>query len=1113
MFLVLSPPPQEKRDSDVREQVSVPLRKRRGLPKVHSGCTTCKARRIKCDEGKPECYRCKIFFKGTSQKCGYLTRELAKPKSKEAALVTRRNILPKNVEQSEVLLRESIRSFSDIKFESARHFHYFQFFRSDVTTQVFRGFFPELWNRAVLQACHQEPCFLQAVCAIGALSRVMVARKQGRIMTINEDYRFAVQEYGKALDGMKKLIPIRMTLIATLLIFSFENFHGNHMSAVAHIQSAANLLQEWMKDREKRQIMGRYMSPAPDVIEDAVLATFHTTLIRREQEPIENDAADSAIWSKRMLDWSPAMDEFKEILTKLDQWKIAFEPLAKRVAKEDADFVTVCTMRTHWLTTRSSFLSAFIPHTPADDYQSSFEEVVKLCKTVAAHPSFEKGFVFYAGIVPSLTAASRFGAIATRREAIKVLLEIVPRREGSWDAAVSARHAIAVMKMEYEKPKQAARGNTAVVHKASTSSQPHKLYFHNFHTILLHTPSKPTSSIAKMPNWKSYEATVRLLSAIIAAHPGLKLDYAETSKYYGDESSYHQIWKRMAGIKKNSEQLRKAVEAGINPSTVTLEGGVNVMKAISVRFGGDCTVSALENRFKRLKSDAKLINAAVGNGEDPISINVADTNGQNACKSKGAISELMGSETPVGHISSQHRETWKPLSERLIAMRDAGEDCKDVDLTGLGSRRYKAEIAIKMGSDTTAGGIKTQFTRSYKVLAARQDALYAVGKDPKDASLEHLGAHKQPGDISAEVTKYMRSDVTVTGVKMQCIRHIRPLSRHQIALVATGKDPKNVLESPKSETARIMGSDTTPSSLINHFRRTVKILGNRQVSMLAAGEDSKDVSLEMLGLGQSKEIVAIMGSDVTTEAIKQQISKRIKVLGSRQTQMREAGQDPKDVDLEDLMPSKKGKGCQKFYLQHVFFKRHIQLDKLKGDSTAGGIRFQFDTRYKVIAQRQKSMLAVGKNPSTVDIETSGKGKTATAEKYGEGTTGASAKKPRAPRTPSKKSKKAASSSEEKETLNKVKGGRVEKKIVTPGRQAKTGVKNYVDSDDEGEDEDGILIKDEDINSMDFGRAVDGDDDMLGSGFGGRGHGNGRRNGGTIGEAHDEDEDRFYDDES
>lgn len=55
-----------------------------------------------------------------------------------------------------------------------------------------------------------------------------------------------------------------------------------------------------------------------------------------------------------------------------------------------------------------------------------------------------------------------------------------------------------------------------------------------------------------------------------------------------------------------------------------------------------------------------------------------------------AISELMGSATPASHIKSQLRETIKPLSERLIAMRDADEDCKDVDLTDLGSRRYKA---------------------------------------------------------------------------------------------------------------------------------------------------------------------------------------------------------------------------------------------------------------------------------------------------------------------------------------------------------------------------------------------------------------------------------------
>lgn len=46
---------------------------------------------------------------------------------------------------------------------------------------------------------------------------------------------------------------------------------------------------------------------------------------------------------------------------------------------------------------------------------------------------------------------------------------------------------------------------------------------------------------------------------------------------------------------------------------------------MSDRFGGDCTKSALENRFRRIKSDAERINEAVRKGIDPIILNVGDT--------------------------------------------------------------------------------------------------------------------------------------------------------------------------------------------------------------------------------------------------------------------------------------------------------------------------------------------------------------------------------------------------------------------------------------------------------------------------------------------------------
>jgi hypothetical protein len=60
---------------------------------------------------------------------------------------------------------------------------------------------------------------------------------------------------------------------------------------------------------------------------------------------------------------------------------------------------------------------------------------------------------------------------------------------------------------------------------------------------------------------------------------------------------------------------------------------VDLLSDIAVRFGGDCTKSALESRFRRLRSDAVLINKAVAKGINPITINVGGTDGQVAVKS------------------------------------------------------------------------------------------------------------------------------------------------------------------------------------------------------------------------------------------------------------------------------------------------------------------------------------------------------------------------------------------------------------------------------------------------------------------------------------------------
>jgi hypothetical protein len=41
---------------------------------------------------------------------------------------------------------------------------------------------------------------------------------------------------------------------------------------------------------------------------------------------------------------------------------------------------------------------------------------------------------------------------------------------------------------------------------------------------------------------------------------------------------------------------------------------------MAARFGGDCTAMALQNRFRAIRRDAKLINDSIAKGVDPITL-------------------------------------------------------------------------------------------------------------------------------------------------------------------------------------------------------------------------------------------------------------------------------------------------------------------------------------------------------------------------------------------------------------------------------------------------------------------------------------------------------------
>ena len=242
------------------------------MPKTRTGCRTCKIRRVKCDEGKPHCLRCIKF----GIKCdGYkLTQsQIAALKRSQPTLLSQPHIGP--------------------SFKTGEEYRYFEFFKTEAIPLLGGVFSSHLWERLIPQSSENERFVLDAVIAIGALTRTAKFHNADETLTkfgtgqtssiitrhtpIN-DYEYAVKQYSKALREMQATLsdgrdPLRKTLLACLLIFCFETFCGNQTSALLHAQSGIDFLRKWQPNQHTSAMAG-VQSPEPSLIEDELVQAF-----------------------------------------------------------------------------------------------------------------------------------------------------------------------------------------------------------------------------------------------------------------------------------------------------------------------------------------------------------------------------------------------------------------------------------------------------------------------------------------------------------------------------------------------------------------------------------------------------------------------------------------------------------------------------------------------------------------------------------------------------------------------------------------------------------------------------------------------------------------------
>lgn len=453
-------------------------RSRASKPKVRTGCLTCKARRIKCDEGKPECKRCKIG----GRKCdGYLPAQ-------EGMLA----IVPKQlIGVPAVTLPGESRALE------------FFFHRS---APLLAGFFEgAFWNGSVLQLSLAEPAIRQAIAAIGSVHEEQGLKRLEDSNVSSAGPQTAVQLYNRAIRlviARANVDPnaIPAVTMASILFTCFEFLRGNAPAAASHITSGVRLLQEW-RDKTGTQPVGpwgqshksfesqfmetelapilslfnlntcefgpgqrsRVILNAVDEHGFLVLADKFEDLREARVALVDLVTSTSVLFSnmdesvgKGQLPDTNLVTVFSGMRNNLDRWKANFENLVDRKGAtwDKAQRSAADNIRIMWCSTEIGIISYTVgTETAWDAHRDSFEQTLRLSESLISdtdrYPddlsktlSLDLGLIF-----PLHAVAWKCRWPRLRRRGLDLLLRS-PKRE--WLLEAERYHALFTRVMEFE---------------------------------------------------------------------------------------------------------------------------------------------------------------------------------------------------------------------------------------------------------------------------------------------------------------------------------------------------------------------------------------------------------------------------------------------------------------------------------------------------------------------------------------------------------------------------------------------------------------------------------------------------------------------------------------
>ncbi|KAL6694299.1 hypothetical protein J3F84DRAFT_379083 [Trichoderma pleuroticola] len=543
----------------------IPIRKK----KVKTGCKTCKERRVKCDEAKPECHRCR----SRNRHCGGYGIWGGGSMNQNTVQIPSPSNSRDSKRSQYTVLTGILSPLKDLPLADEDKTWYLDHFTARICGRLASVFDSPFWGHLAQRAAYSEPLVCSATGALGAIYK---SREDSRdLMThpgrTNHHHRlFALREYNKTLSLLRSRLlqkdpaSRRVLLITCVLITTFELVQGNHEAALHHVNHGLGIL--FMYDQDQHIGISQTCDRAErhsdkdNVIEPFFRTMLLSTLIGGA--PISSfmsflnaatsltvtipDNFDDPYEARRALDallintlqfteqyhGSTTIAASDEIHRKYCELRMAEKAWIAAYIHDKPTLISKSNFRTihgvHMLQIYHSMISIMIAVAPStsetayDEHTSTFASI--LSQTVSMwdrtgfsvhEPHQRHGCItgpritLELGIIPLLYyTALKCRDPILRRQAARLLL-VAPYSEGLWHSVVVARAALAIVELEecnYFNGINFSSNPLLETRNAETIGLPTLPVHFRFRYVSL-VPSAESKTRGKLTYWKPHNST------------------------------------------------------------------------------------------------------------------------------------------------------------------------------------------------------------------------------------------------------------------------------------------------------------------------------------------------------------------------------------------------------------------------------------------------------------------------------------------------------------------------------------------------------------------------------------------------------------------------------